>query len=74
MNWRHHNIQTLILKALALQSINDLNGAIQTLNQALSLAEPQGYIRIFVQEGEMLEALLQQVHSRERTTLIPKFY
>ena len=72
MNWRHHNIQTLVLKALALHSINDLNGAIQTLNQALSLAEPQGYIRIFVQEGEMLEALLQQVHSRRKNDTYTK--
>ena len=72
MNWRHHNIQTLVLKALALHSINDLNGAIQTLNQALSLAEPQGYIRIFVQEGEMLEALLQQVHSTRKNDTYTK--
>jgi LuxR family maltose regulon positive regulatory protein len=41
-------------------------GALCTLEQALVFAEPEGYIRLFVDEGEPMRALLRQVYTRSR--------
>jgi len=38
--------------------------ALSMLEQALSLAEPEGYIRTFIDEGEIMERLLQQALSK----------
>jgi LuxR family maltose regulon positive regulatory protein len=53
-------IEALILEALTLQAIGDTNRALTTLGQALSLAEPEGYIRMFVDEGASIAPLLYQ--------------
>jgi len=53
-------IEVLILQALAHQAHGDLPAALQALNRALTLAEPEGYVRIFVDEGpDMAQLLLQ---------------
>jgi LuxR family maltose regulon positive regulatory protein len=51
-------IEILILQALAYQAQSNLPSALAALTRALSLAEPEGYIRIFVDEGESLRELL----------------
>jgi LuxR family maltose regulon positive regulatory protein len=51
-------LQVLVLQALADQLRGNLDRAITTLGQALRLAEPEGYIRLFVDEGEPMERLL----------------
>ena len=57
-------IETLVLKALARQQDGDLEGALQTLGEALSLAEPEGYQRAFVDEGTPMAHLLYQAAAR----------
>jgi LuxR family maltose regulon positive regulatory protein len=52
-------IQTLILRALAHQAMNDTPQALSALERALTLAQPGGFIRIFVDEGEPMASLLQ---------------
>jgi LuxR family maltose regulon positive regulatory protein len=54
-------IELLILQALALQSENQTNKAQQVLMKALKLAEPEGYVRVFVDEGENIRLLLQKL-------------
>ncbi len=51
-------IETLILQTLASQAAGDHDTALSTLERALSLAEPGGYIRVFVDENEMMQGLL----------------
>ncbi len=51
-------IEILILHALALQAQGDSKEALTVLERALTLAEPEGYVRIFVDEGEPMAALL----------------
>lgn len=51
-------IEALMLQALAYQAQNDLPTALTTLNQALILAEPEGYVRLFVDEGAPMAKLL----------------
>jgi LuxR family maltose regulon positive regulatory protein len=37
---------------------------VATLGRALRLAEPQGYVRLFLDEGAPMVALLRQAHAR----------
>ncbi len=54
-------IECFTLQALALRAAHDTAGAVNALARALSLAELEGYVRIFVDEGAPMAALLQQV-------------
>jgi LuxR family maltose regulon positive regulatory protein len=58
-------IEVLILRALALQGKKDTDGALATLEKALSLAQPEGYVRVFLDEGEAMTRLLVQARSRQ---------
>ncbi len=53
-------LEILVLRALALQARGDRIGALTTLEHALTRAEPEGYIRLFVDEGEPMRTLLRQ--------------
>jgi LuxR family maltose regulon positive regulatory protein len=57
-------IEILILRALALHAGGDAAAALAPLARALAWAEPQGYVRIFLDEGEPLAALLRAVAAR----------
>jgi LuxR family maltose regulon positive regulatory protein len=52
-------IEILVLQALALQAGGDGAAASLPLERALALAEPEGYVRTFVDEGAPMAALLQ---------------
>jgi LuxR family maltose regulon positive regulatory protein len=51
-------IEILIVQALAYQAQGDTSAALAALDRALTLAEPEGYVRIFVDEGEALRLLI----------------
>ncbi len=51
-------IEILILQALALRQSGDPVAAMVPLERALTLAEPEGYARMFVDEGPPMAALL----------------
>jgi len=53
-------IQILILKALAMQKLGEPGQALAILEKSLVLAEPEGYIRTFVDEGQPVQMLLAQ--------------
>ena len=48
----------LVIQALVNQSAGNLAEALECLKSALSMAEPEGYVRIFVDEGDPMRALL----------------
>ena len=52
-------IEILILQALAHHAVGATSDALVALGRALTLAEPQGYVRIFVDEGAPMAALLR---------------
>jgi LuxR family maltose regulon positive regulatory protein len=52
-------IEILLLQALAFQVQGNLPHALAALERALALAEPEGYVRIFVDEGEAMRSLLR---------------
>ena len=57
-------IEVLVLQALSFQAQANPPRAMMALTRALELAEPQGYVRIFVDEGEPMLALLHHAGSR----------
>ncbi len=57
----HSVLEILVLKALALHAGGALPAALDTLAEALSLAEPEGYVRLFLDEGVPMLTLLSQV-------------
>ena len=52
-------IEILILQSLAHQAQGNQPRALAALERALALAEPEGYVRIFVDEGEPMRSLLR---------------
>ena len=56
-------IPILLLQALACQAQEDMPHALASLARAMALAEPEGYLRTFVDEGEALRRLLE-LHAR----------
>jgi LuxR family transcriptional regulator, maltose regulon positive regulatory protein len=59
-------LEILVLQAVVRQAAGDMPGALDPLARALALAEPQGYVRVFVGEGAQMADLLK-AQSRRRT-------
>ena len=57
-------LETLALQALALDACGNRTEAAEVLSQALTLAEPEGYTRVFLDHGQPMMRLLQ--HAREQ--------
>jgi LuxR family maltose regulon positive regulatory protein len=57
-------IEVRALRALALHAAGDEPGALGALAEALALAAPEGYVRVFVDEGAPMAALLGRLARR----------
>ena len=58
-------IEIRIMQALAFQVQGDIPGALVPLERALTLAGPEGYVRIFVDEGPTMAALLREAAKQD---------
>ncbi|SNS14505.1 LuxR family transcriptional regulator, maltose regulon positive regulatory protein [Geodermatophilus saharensis] len=58
-------IAVLVVQALAEQTRGDVPAALAALRRALALAEPQGYVRVFADEGAAIGALLRAVAAED---------
>jgi len=68
-------IEIRVLRSLALQSAGAHDDALSILAEALALARPEGYIRVFADEGPPMAALLQSlIRARQpgRAAAIPR--
>jgi LuxR family maltose regulon positive regulatory protein len=52
-------VEVLVLTAIAHRALHDDAKALAALRRALSLAEPEGYVRTFIAEGAPMAALLE---------------
>ena len=59
-----HETKLLVLRALTCRAGNTSTQALTILEQALTLGEPDGYVRTFVDEGEPMARLLQSALSQ----------
>jgi LuxR family maltose regulon positive regulatory protein len=57
-------MEILIVQALAHHLQGDSRAALAALERALTLAEPEGYVRLFVDEGPPMAALLEAAAAR----------
>ncbi len=58
-------IEILATQAVAHEAQGDTSSALASLERAMSLAEPEGYVRVFVDEGPQMARLLQEAAFRE---------
>jgi LuxR family maltose regulon positive regulatory protein len=63
--WLWGALEVLILQALALNGQGNTTAALHILIRALSLAEPEGYVRTFIDRGTSITWLLQQATSHD---------
>ena len=56
-------VEILVVLALARRAANDGTGAAAALDAALTIAEPEGYIRLFLDEGPAMVTLLRSFES-----------
>ena len=54
-------IEILVAQALAYQALDDIPSALASMERALTLAEPEGFVRIFLKEGPRMATLLREV-------------
>ncbi len=59
-SWEDERLKVMVLQAVALEAHNEKDEAVQLLGDALTLAEPEGYVRIFVDEGTPMAQLLSE--------------
>jgi len=52
-------IEILVLQALAHQALGDIPAALGFLDRAVTVAEPEGYVRVFADEGPPMTSLLR---------------
>jgi LuxR family maltose regulon positive regulatory protein len=57
---RGWNVAALALEAALRQALGETRRALTALSQALALAEPEGYVRTFVDEGRPMAELLRR--------------
>ena len=57
-------LESLVLQCLAFSAKGDMEQALHSLEQALSFAEPQEYLRIFLDEGPPMAQLLYEAANR----------
>ena len=57
-------IELSVMQALALDVQGDADRAGESLQRALTLAEPEGYVRVFIDKGGPMLRLLQQAAAR----------
>jgi LuxR family maltose regulon positive regulatory protein len=66
-------IEILVLQALAHEVQGNLPPALMPLERALTLAEPEGYVRIFVDEGKPMAELLTRIEAKDGTFLVKEY-
>jgi len=58
--WEDERLKVIVLQAIALHMNGEKDKAVQLLGDALALAEPGGFIRLFVDEGLPMAQLLSE--------------
>ncbi|HSN78086.1 MAG TPA: LuxR C-terminal-related transcriptional regulator [Anaerolineae bacterium] len=62
--WQDERLRVMVLEAIALHAHHEKDKAMHLLGEALALAEPGGFIRLFVDEGQAMALLLTEVAAR----------
>jgi LuxR family maltose regulon positive regulatory protein len=63
-NWQDERLKVMVLQAIALRAHGEKEKSAELLDEALVLAEPGGFIRLFVDVGAPMAQLLREAASR----------
>jgi LuxR family maltose regulon positive regulatory protein len=63
-NWQDERLKVIVLQSLAHQAYGEQETAVSLLSEALTLAEPGGLIRVFLDEGLPMAHLLTEAVAR----------
>ena len=69
--WQDELLKAMALQAVALVAYSDKDRALQILSEALALAEPDGFIRMFIDEGLPMFRLLSEAAAQG---IMPELY
>jgi LuxR family maltose regulon positive regulatory protein len=61
--WQDERLKTLVLQAVALRLAGQKDPALAALADALALAKPGGFLRLFLDEGETMRGLIADFRS-----------
>jgi LuxR family maltose regulon positive regulatory protein len=70
-NWQDELLKAMVLQTVAYQANRETEQALQVLGEALALAEPGGFLRLFVDEGPAMQKLLKAAKDEDG---LPKAY
>ena len=65
-DWQDERLKVMVLQAVALNANGEKDKAAQLLSDALALAEPDGFIRLFVDEGEPMRMMISDFRTSTR--------
>jgi LuxR family maltose regulon positive regulatory protein len=65
-NWADERLKVMVLQIVALALNQERDSSIALLGDALALAGPGGFIRLFVDEGEAMRLLISDFRSRNQ--------
>ncbi len=63
--WVAAALDALVVQALGRHAAGDARGALESLARAFAVAEPEGFVRTFVDEGPPMAALLKEAAKRQ---------
>jgi ATP/maltotriose-dependent transcriptional regulator MalT len=63
-DWKDEQLKAMLLQTIALYARGEKEEALQLLGEALILAEPGSFIRLFIDEGEPMRLLILDFRSR----------
>jgi LuxR family maltose regulon positive regulatory protein len=63
-NWQDERLRAMVLQAVALHALGEKDQAVHVLRGALVLAEPEGFVRIFVDEGKPMAQPLSEASAQ----------
>jgi LuxR family maltose regulon positive regulatory protein len=66
-------IEAALLRALARQALDDVDGACLAMRRALELAEPEGYVRLCVDAGPSVAQLLLRIHPAQADSPLARY-
>jgi LuxR family maltose regulon positive regulatory protein len=61
--WEDELLRVMVLQAIALRAHGEKDDAVLLVGDALRLAQPEGFIRVFVDEGEPMTQLLTEANA-----------
>ena len=62
-DWKYQQLKGWVLKSVAHYLLNEKQQGLEALSKALALAEPGGFIRVFLEGGQPIAELLSEFHA-----------